>query len=206
MAGEAIQLCAKARFGVRALVIVVPRTFGGFLNFHSHLHAWSQPEACKNRQIVGSIDLFGQDLMDVLKVQYNQPWHVFIGGEMSTAHFLEYAGRYIRRPPIARHRLDIVNDKTVKYLGKDTNQKFRWRRFSIEKFLHILMQHVPDVGRHGMRYFGLFALVRSLAPRLLFSCCWDRKNVRNHRGWIGQVCASIFLSPWRMRKMVALLV
>lgn len=38
MAAEAIELWAKARYGVRILVVIVQQTFGGFLNFHPHLH------------------------------------------------------------------------------------------------------------------------------------------------------------------------
>jgi hypothetical protein len=38
MAAEAIQLWAKDRYRVRILVVVVQQTFGGFLNFHPHLH------------------------------------------------------------------------------------------------------------------------------------------------------------------------
>jgi len=103
----------------------------------------------------------------MLKVQHKREWHVFITHAMSKAHFLYYAGRYIRRPPIARHRLNIVNDRTVEYLAKDTrNDRFQTLRFSTEKFLRILMQHVPDARRHGMRYFGLLAprsITRTLA-------------------------------------------
>jgi hypothetical protein len=111
--------------------------------------------------------LFGKDLMDMFKVQHKREWHVFITREMSKAHFLQYAGRYIRRPPIARHRLNVVNDRTVEYLAKDTrNDRFQTLRFSTERFLHILKLHVPDAGRHGMRYFGLLAprsITRGLA-------------------------------------------
>ena len=102
--------------------------------------------------------LLGKDLMKIFENEHKREWHVFITHAMSKAHFLQYAGRYIRRPPIARHRLNIVNDKTVEYLAEDTrNARFQPLRFSTEKFLHIIMQRVPDAGRHGMRYFGLLA-------------------------------------------------
>jgi hypothetical protein len=38
MGAEAIIQWAKARYGVRLLVLVVQQTFGGFLNFVPHLH------------------------------------------------------------------------------------------------------------------------------------------------------------------------
>jgi hypothetical protein len=190
MAAEAIQLWAKARYRVRIFVVVVQQTFGGFLNFHPHLHmmvsagglqesknrwihrlaydegglmrAWRYAviaflaEAVKKKVLKPT--LFGKDLMNMFMVQHKREWHVFITHAMSKAHFLEYAGRYIRRPPIARHRLKIVKDATVEYLAKDTrNERFQPLRFSSQKFLHILMQHLPSPRRHGMRYFGLLA-------------------------------------------------
>ena len=190
MAAEAIQLWAKARYGVRILVVVVQQTFGGFLNFYPHLHimvsagglqesknrwihrlaynedelmrAWRYAviaflaEALKRKVLKPT--LFGKDLMDMFKVQHKREWHVFITREMSKAHFLQYAGRYIRRPPVARHRLKIFKDATVEYLAKETrNDRFQPLRFSSEKFLHVLMQHLPSPRRHGMRYFGLLA-------------------------------------------------
>src|SRR5215471_9380425 len=109
---------------------------------------------------------FGRDLTDILKDQSERKWHVNVTPAMSKAHFLEYAGRYIRRPPIARYRLTVVSDGTVAYLGKDTrNNTFRRCQFSTDKFLHILMQHVQEAGWHGMRYFGLLA-PRSIAKSL----------------------------------------
>jgi hypothetical protein len=199
MAAEAIQLWAKARYRVRILVVVVQQTFGGFLNFHPHLHimvsagglqesknrwihrlAWDEhelmqawryaviaflAEALKKKVLKPT--LFGKDLMNIFEIEHKRQWHVFITHAMSKVHFLQYAGRYIRRPPIARHRLNIVNHRTVEYLAKDTrNDRFQRLRFSTERFLHILMQHVPDAGRHGMRYFGLLAprsITRTLA-------------------------------------------
>jgi hypothetical protein len=190
MAAEAIQLWAKARYGVRILVVVVQQTFGGFLNFHPHLHvmvsagglqesknrwihrlAWEKrglmrawryaviellAEALKKKVLKPA--LFGKDLMNTFEIEHKREWHVFITREMSKAHFLQYAGRYIRRPPVARHRLKIFRDATVEYLAKDTrNDRFQPLRFSSEKFLHILMQHLPSPRRHGMRYFGLLA-------------------------------------------------
>ena len=38
MGAEAIQQWAKARYGVRLIVLVVQQTFGGLLNFVPHLH------------------------------------------------------------------------------------------------------------------------------------------------------------------------
>jgi hypothetical protein len=38
LGGAAIEFWAKARYGVRVILMVVQQTYGGFLNFHPHLH------------------------------------------------------------------------------------------------------------------------------------------------------------------------
>jgi hypothetical protein len=116
----------------------------------------------------------------LLEEQYNRSWNVFVGRIMSKTGFLRYAGRYIRRPPIAEYRLERITDKTVEYLGKDTatNESVRLR-FSNEGFVDILKQHVPDCFRHAMRYFGV------LSPRskhLTFSVLFALlKQAKRHR-------------------------
>ena len=46
----------------------------------------------------------------------------------------------------------------IEYLAKDTRKKqFVLQRYSNEEFVNILTQHVPDPGRHAMRYFGLLS-------------------------------------------------
>lgn len=50
-------------------------------------------------------------------------WHVYITPTMSKKHFLGYAGRYIRRLPIARNRILKVTEDEVVYLAKNTMMK-----------------------------------------------------------------------------------
>ncbi len=58
---------------------------------------------------------------------------------------LKHHGRYIRRPPIAQHRLTRVGNDQVEYLAKDTkNKQFIPKRYSNEEF--------------GLMYFGLSAI------------------------------------------------
>jgi len=38
LAATAIEFWAKARYGARVILMVVPQTYGGFLNFYPHLH------------------------------------------------------------------------------------------------------------------------------------------------------------------------
>jgi hypothetical protein len=111
----------------------------------------------QNRNVL-RCSLSGADLVTVFATQYKRPWHIFISRSGSKAYRLKHDGRYIRRPPIAQHRLTRMGDHQVEYLAKDTRTKqFVRKRYTTEEFVSILIQHVPDRGRHAMRYFGLLA-------------------------------------------------
>src|ERR1051326_2399070 len=46
----------------------------------------------------------------------------------------------------------------LEYLTKDTrNKQVVAKRYTNEEFVETLIQHVPDRGRHAMRYFGLLS-------------------------------------------------
>jgi hypothetical protein len=190
MGAEAIQQWAKARYGVRLIVLVVQQTFGGFLTFVPHLHvlvsagglmesknlwihrlkydegelmcAWRYAvvaflsEAHKRNVLRSNFP--SAELSAMFATQYRRPWNIFISRKGSKAYRLKHDGRYIRRPPIAQHRLTRLGDHEVEYLAKDTkNRQFVPKRYTNEEFVNILMQHVPEHGRHAMRYFGLLS-------------------------------------------------
>ena len=190
MGAVAIQQWAKARYGVRLIVLVVQQTFGGLLNFVPHLHvlvsagglmetknrwihrlkydqrelmcAWRYAvvaflsEALKRKVLCSSLS--SEELSTMLVTQYTRPWNVFISRNGSKTYRLKHDGRYIRRPPIAQHRVTRIGDHEVEYLAKDTrNKQFVSKRYANEEFVSMLMQHVPDRGRHAMRYFGLLS-------------------------------------------------
>jgi hypothetical protein len=122
-------------------------------------------EALKGQVLRSEFSL--EELGLLFEAQYRRGWHIDIGRRMSKAHFLRYVGRYIRRPPVAQHRLTRVTDQEVEYLAKDTrhNNRLVSVRHSNEEFVAILKEQVLGRGRHAMRYFGL------LAPRSK-ACTW----------------------------------
>jgi hypothetical protein len=190
MGAEAIMQWAKARYGVRLLVIVVQQTFGGLLNFFPHLHimvsagglhestnrwinsikfdkaelmrAWrfaliSLLAEARKRNILKS-SLSSEELLSMFATQYQRRWNVFISRVGSKLYWLRHDGRYIRRPPIAQHRLTRIGTDEVEYFAKDTrNEQFVSKRFTTNELVNILIQHAPDRGRHAMRYFGLLS-------------------------------------------------
>jgi hypothetical protein len=85
-------------------------------------------------------------------------WVIFIDEIAAKSHFLRYAARYIRRPPLASWRLLKVTAREVVFVAKETKTKSLVpKRVPIEHFLRLLAQHVQDSYRHSVRYFGLLA-------------------------------------------------
>src|SRR5271157_3354765 len=193
-----IQRWAKLKYGVRLLIMVIPHTFGGHLNFNSHLHIlvsagglqesegrwvnnllfnedededkdkgklmhmWRFAVITFLREAVLAkaltSNLSNVELRTVLRTQYERWWSIDIDRFASKEHFLRYAGRYVRRPPIAQYRFLEITDREVRFWTKDKIQK---RRVNIsctpKEFVATLAEHVPDRYRHAIRYFGLLA-------------------------------------------------
>jgi hypothetical protein len=111
-----------------------------------------------NKRNILRSDLTSDDLLKILATQYKRRWNVFISRAGSKTYRLKHDGRYVRRPPIAQHRLTRIGKYEVEYLAKNTRDKnFVATRYTNEEFIQILVQHGPDRGRHAMRYFGLLS-------------------------------------------------
>ena len=190
MGAEAVLQWAKARYGVRLIVVVVQQTFGGLLNFVPHLHImvsagglresaghWIHRLEYDRRELmlawryaVGAFlsqayrrgalksSLSSGEFQTMLETQHGRDWNVFISRKGSKANRLKHDGRYIRRPPVAQHRLARIGIDRVEYLAKDTrNKRSVLVQYTNEEFVDILAQHVPDPYGHAMRYFGLLS-------------------------------------------------
>jgi hypothetical protein len=101
-----------------------------------------------------------EKLKILLKAQYRRRWNTHIDYFRSKKQFLRYAGRYIRRPPIDESRFVSVTDEGVQFRNADLKEKrVVITRYSREKFVALLAEHVRDRYQHAMRYFGLLARV-----------------------------------------------
>ena len=71
-------------------------------------------------------DLSTQALQRLLSTAYQNErhprWIIFLHKIASKSHFLRYAARYVRRPPIASWRLLEVTEREVVFVAKDTRQ------------------------------------------------------------------------------------
>jgi len=105
-------------------------------------------------------DLSMEGFHKELTTAYERPsgWIIHLDKIVSKSHFLRYAARYVRRPPIAKWRLLKVTDQGVEFVAKDTRGKLLVRtRRPLPEFVRLLAAHVPNRYRHAIRYFGLLA-------------------------------------------------
>jgi len=103
-------------------------------------------------------EIADEQVKALLRTQYERWWNIDISHFHSIAHFLRYAGRYVRRPPIAQHRFMEVTKQEVTFATKDLRKKcIVTTRESVADFVAKLSEHVLDHYRHSIRYFGLWA-------------------------------------------------
>jgi hypothetical protein len=85
-------------------------------------------------------------------------WSIKIQSFEDKGHFLQYAGRYVRRPPIAQRRITWIGERTVRFWFKDKKLRRRVEvQCSLEEFIDRWSQHIPERYQHAVRSFGLFA-------------------------------------------------
>jgi hypothetical protein len=98
------------------------------------------------------------DEIEAILLEQECWWSVRIQSFYSVAHFLQYGGRYARRPPIAQRRITYIGKRTVQFWAKDKmSGKIISIHCSLEEFIDRWRQHILIRYRHAVRYFGLFA-------------------------------------------------
>jgi hypothetical protein len=99
-----------------------------------------------------------EEIESILSVQEKRWWSVKVQNFKSKEHFLKYAGRYLRRPPIEQRRITHVGERTVKfwYMDKKLGRKLNVQ-CSPEEFIERWSRHIPERYRHAVRNFGLFS-------------------------------------------------
>jgi hypothetical protein len=93
-----------------------------------------------------------------LSQQENRWWSVKLQSLGSKEHFLRYAGRYARRPPIAQRRITGISKQEIEFWAKDRRlRRPVIVRLTPKEFIAAWMQHIPDHYEHAVRSFGMFA-------------------------------------------------
>jgi hypothetical protein len=137
----------------------VPRVY---YNHDRLMEAWRKAVIALLRAALGA-DLFRSELTtdqidDLLTHLERCWWSIKIQSFKDKWHFLQYAGRYVRRPPIAQRRIIEITGRTVTFWYNDKKLRRKvYVTISLEEFISRWAQHIPDRYQHFVRSFGLFA-------------------------------------------------
>lgn len=208
LGAEVIQQWAKTHCGAQLIVMVVPHTFGRYLNFNSHLHIlvskggldvsegrWRESlEFHRNalmrmwkfavitylrealKAISGSLDT---QLQNELRKQYERWWNIRVDRSMPKSHFLKYACRYVRHPPISQRRIIEIKDGKATFWTKDLKLQERViSQYTLYEFVSRLSEHVLDRYKHAIRYFGLLAPRNKKALNAVFLLIGQKQRPR----------------------------
>ena len=97
------------------------------------------------------------EMETMLTDQEKRWWSIRIQSFESKVQFLRYAGRYVRRPPIAQRRITDIG-QSVTFWTKDKKLGCRVDvQCSPEEFIDRWAQHLPERYQHAVRCFGLYA-------------------------------------------------
>jgi hypothetical protein len=114
---------------------------------------------------------------EMLSEQEKRWWSVNIQSFEDKWHFLQYAGRYVRRPPIAQRRITWIGHRTVRFWYKDKKLRRRvYVQCSLEEFINRWAQHIPEFYQHAVRSFGQFAPRALNQHRQLSLPFWGRSE------------------------------
>jgi hypothetical protein len=127
-------------------------------------------------------EMSSERLFTIFQEQEERWWHVKVQSSVPMRHFLLYAGRYLRRPPIASHRITYIGTDVVRFRVKDKQMGQLEVELPVNEFIERWAQHVPAHYQHGVRNFGLFA-PRALAgtSAALFSILREEPKSRPPR-------------------------
>ena len=95
---------------------------------------------------------------EILTQQEKRWWRIKVQSFEDKSHFLQYAGRYVRRPPIAQRRITSITEQGVTFWTRDKKLLRRVEvQCSQQEFIDRWARHIPERYQHAVRSFGLFA-------------------------------------------------
>jgi Putative transposase/Transposase zinc-binding domain len=119
----------------------------------------------------------------ILARQEERTWIIKVQSLGSKEHFLRYAGRYVRRPPIAQRRITFIGEQSMTYWTDDKKLDSRVPvQCSLTQFIDRWAQHILDLYQHAVRTFGLFApRALSLTSPAVFAVLGQKPRPRPKR-------------------------
>jgi hypothetical protein len=157
-------------------------------------------QAFKAKVLASDLDLVALKL--VFTTQYERWWSTRVDHFKSKEHFLRYAGRYVRPPPIAQRRFLKITDEEVLFWTKDLREKrIVETRYTGPEFVSLLAEHVPGRYQHAMRYFGLLApRAKGRTSTAIFLLLGQKRRPRPRRwSWAFSLRVHFGVDPLRDR-------
>ena len=133
-----------------------------YYNRAALMEAWRKAVIALLRAALGAgqlrTELTADQMRDLLSHLQKCWWSIKIQSFEDKRHFLQYAGRYVRRPPIAQCRITFIGERTVRFWYKDKKLgRKAYVECTPEEFIDRWAQHIPEPHQHAVRSFGLFA-------------------------------------------------
>jgi hypothetical protein len=102
--------------------------------------------------------LTDRELEHLLRREEGRWWSVHIQSFNGKEHFVRYAGRYARRPPISERRIRDVSNGLVSFWYMDKRLKRPVTVVcTVTEFIDRWTLHIPKRYRHAVRHCGIFA-------------------------------------------------
>jgi hypothetical protein len=187
IAASAIMIYGRVYKGVDVGVMPILHSFNGKMEFNSHVHTLVFARDLQKPRQSGQRVFFNNSIMrswkrrviallraalsggylvstlterevdNLLKREEDRWWSVHVRFFNGKEHFLRYAGRYARRPPIAQYRIQDVSNGLVSFWYKDKQLKQAVTVVcSVIEFIDRWAQHLPKRYRHAVRHSGIF--------------------------------------------------
>lgn len=139
-----------------------------------------------------------QQLRRLLTTQYERWWNINIQPCTTKDHFLRYAGRYVRRPPLAQYRILTSNDEHISFRTMDHKLKREViTEYTPQAFIRHIADHVPDHYSHAIRHFGLLSprTKRSTFGMLFAQLGQERRPKPQHLSWPMSIKRAFGVNP-----------
>jgi len=115
--------------------------------------------AFENNTLQLPTDMVERDFWCVYKAAYKKQWSVRIEERYEHGKgVMLYLARYLKGGPINPAQINQCTSKTIGFRYLDHRDKqTKDLKLSPERFIKRLLQHVPAMGKHTVRFYGLYA-------------------------------------------------
>lgn len=164
--------------GVTPAVVMVLHTYGRDMKFHPHIHmivsaggvtpegTWQSlafipyqmlRKRWKTKLLLALKPKLQHDSQ--IETMFQKEWYVNVGIRLFGVKMtIGYIGRYTKKPVLAESRIVGYDGKNVQIVFTDynTDTEVRWT-MPVEKFIALLIQHIPPKQFKMIRYAGIVA-------------------------------------------------